>query len=131
MRTIRESVTALENGENVVIFPEVSDKGYLEVLEGFHPGFVSLCEVCKKKGIDVPIYVTYFRKKDLTYIVDKPVYYSQLSSNGETKQEIAQKMVERCNALGQMQFGVTKGMAELFIEEQSEAVSQEVAVMEN
>lgn len=103
-RTITESLDAIKAGDNIVIYPEDSTNGYLEVLEGFHRGFVVFAEVCKKRGIDIPIYVTYFRKKDLTYIVDKPVLYSQLSSNGETREEIARNLVERCNALGKMQF---------------------------
>ena len=70
--------------------------------------------------MDVPIYVTYFRKKDLTYIVDKPVLYSQLTANGETKEEVAKKLVDRCNELGRMQFGITEGMAELLVTEQVE-----------
>ena len=104
LTTLRESVAALQKGENIVIFPEVSDKGYLAELEGFHAGFVALCEVCKKKGMDVPVYVTYFRKSDLKYIVDKPVLYSELTANGETKEEVLEKLLLRCNELGKMQF---------------------------
>ena len=104
LTTLRESVAALQKGENIVIFPEVSDKGYLAELEGFHAGFVALCEVCKKKGMDVPVYVTYFRKSDLKYIVDKPVLYSELTANGETKEEVLKKLLLRCNELGKMQF---------------------------
>ncbi len=103
-RTIRESIEAIRQGENVVIFPEDSTNGYLEELEGFHKGFVVFAEVCKKQGIDLPIYVTYFRKKDLTYIVDKPVLYSQLSQNGESKEEICRRLNDRCNELGKMKF---------------------------
>lgn len=104
LTTLRESVAALQKGENIVIFPEVSDNGYLAELEGFHAGFVALCEVCKKKGMDVPVYVTYFRKSDLKYIVDKPVLYSELTANGETKEEVLAKLLLRCNELGKMQF---------------------------
>ncbi len=103
-RTIRESLEAIRQGENVVIFPEDSTNGYLEELEGFHAGFVVFAEVCKKQGIDLPVYVTYFRKKDLTYIVDKPIFYSQLTQNGESKEEICRKLAARCNELGKMQF---------------------------
>ena len=103
-KTIRESVEALKEGYNIVVFPEDSAKGYLEVLEGFFAGFVMLAETCKKQGMDLPIYVTYFRKKDLTYIIDKPVLYSELCKDGATKEEIAKQLVERCNELGQMQF---------------------------
>ncbi|MBR6779312.1 MAG: hypothetical protein IKM43_04160 [Clostridia bacterium] len=103
-KTIKESIDALRDGDNIVIYPEVSDKGYLEQLEGFHPGFVALAEVCKRRGIDLPIYVSYFRKKDMLFIVDKPVMYSELSKNGETKEEICKKLCDRCNELGRMTF---------------------------
>ena len=106
-KTIRESIEALKAGDNIVIFPEDSAKGYLEELEGFYAGFVVLAEVCKKQGMDLPIYVSYFRKKDLTYIIDAPVLYSELSKNGETKEEISRRLVNRCNELGKMQFETT------------------------
>ena len=106
-RTLRESIEALKEGYNIVIFPEDSAKGYLEELEGFFAGFVLLAEACKKKGMDLPIYVTYFRKKDLTYIIDKPVLYSELCGEGVAKEDIARRLVERCNELGKMQFDDT------------------------
>ncbi len=113
LKTLRESVDALKNGENIVIFPEDSQKGYLEELEGFHAGFLALAETCKKKGMDVAVYVTYFRKKDLVYVVDKPVLYSELSGNGETREEIIAKLLARCNELGKMQFDIPEGVTEL------------------
>ena len=62
---VSETATSVfGNGENIVIFPEDSTNGYLENLEGFYNGFILLCEMCYKKGIDVPVYVTYFRKKE-------------------------------------------------------------------
>lgn len=103
-RTVRESVEALQQGYNIVIFPEDSAKGYLAELEGFFAGFVVLAESCLKKGMDLPIYVTYFRKQDLKYIVDKPVLYSELCKGGRTRKEISIRLVERCNELGKMQF---------------------------
>ena len=103
-KTLKESVEAIKEGYNIVIFPEDSAKGYLEELEGFFAGFVMLAEMCKKQGMDLPVYVTYFRKKDLTYIIDKPVLYSELCKDGTKKDDIARKLVERCNELGKMQF---------------------------
>lgn len=104
IRTIKESIDSLKEGNNIVIYPEISDNGYLDELEGFHPGFVALAEVCKRRGIDLPIYVSYFRKKDGLFIVDKPIMYSELSANGETKDEICKKLCLRCNELGKMEF---------------------------
>ena len=107
IKTIRESVDAIQKGDNIVIFPEVSDKGYLAELEGFHEGFALFCESCYRKNIDLPIYVTYFQKTERTYIVDAPVKYSQLKAEGLTRTEICQKLLARCNELGKMNFTQT------------------------
>ena len=104
LKTLRESIAALKEGDNIIIYPEDSTNGYLAELEGFHQGFVALAELCHKKGMDTPIFVTYFRKSDLTYIIDKPVYYKDLAANGATKADIAKKLLDRCNELGKMQF---------------------------
>ena len=61
-----------------------------------------LAEHCRHEGMDIPIYVTYFRKKDLTYFVDAPVLYSELCKSGETKEQIAKRLLARCNELGKM-----------------------------
>ena len=103
-KTLNESLNALWAGDNVVIFPEVSDNGYEEELQAFHLGFVALGQYCQKKGMDVPVYVTYYRKKDRVYIIDKPILFSELSADCKTKEEIAKRLVKRCNALGKMQF---------------------------
>ena len=100
-KTIRESVEAIESGQNIVIFPEDATNGYLDELEGFYSGFVLLAEVCLKRGIDLDIFVTYFRQKDLIYIVDKPVKYSQIKKD-KTREEIAEMLCDRCNELGKL-----------------------------
>ncbi len=100
--TIMESIDAIQKGDNIVIFPEVSDKGYLKELEGFHAGFVLLAKQLAKRDIDVPIYVSYYRKEDNTYLFDAPVLFSQLTKDGATKEEITQKLCTRCNELGKM-----------------------------
>ena len=104
IKTMRESVRAISDGDNILIFPEDSTNGYLAELEGFHEGFVLLADVCKHRGIDVPIFVTYYRKSDATYIIDKPVYYSSLCASSSGRADIARKLCERCNELGKMRF---------------------------
>lgn len=104
VKTIKESINAIKEGHNIVIYPEISDNGYLDELEGFHAGFVALAEICQRRGIDVPIYVSYFRKKDGVFIVDKPIRYSQLTANGETKEQVCKFLCDRCNELGKMEF---------------------------
>lgn len=98
-KTIKESIKALDGGENIVIFPEDASEGYKEQLDGFFPGFVMLAEVCYRRGRDLPIYVTYFRKKELVFVVDAPVYYSELARGGAGREEIAEKLLKRCNEL--------------------------------
>ena len=103
-KTIKESVEAIENGDNIVIFPEVSTNGYLAELEGFHEGFVLLAEACLKRGKDIPIYVTYFKKEEKIYVIDKPVNYSVLKEKHKTREEVAKALLARCNELGKMTF---------------------------
>ena len=100
LKTIRESVKALKEGDNIVIYPEVSDKGYLAELEGFHHGFALLADACEKKGMDLPIFVTYFKKDTKVYMIDKPVLWSELKKSGESREEIVKKLLLRCNELG-------------------------------
>lgn len=103
-QTLKDSLKAIQDGDNIVIFPEKSDKGYLPELEGFYKGFLSFADVCKAKGIDVPIYVSYFKIKEKIYIFDAPVKYSSLIANGDSRDQIAKKLLDRCNELGKMQF---------------------------
>lgn len=103
-KTIRESIDAIKEGQCIVIYPEDSTNGYLAELEGFHAGFVLLCESLKKQGIDVPIYVTYFKKEEKVYVVDKAIMYSELCEKYSSKEEIAEALKNRCNELGKMTF---------------------------
>ncbi len=104
VKTIRESINSINDGDNIVIFPEISDNGYLPVLEGFHEGFVTFASICLRKGIDLPIFVTYFQREKLIYVVDAPVMFSELVKNGETGRQVADKLCQRCNELGAMTF---------------------------
>ena len=101
-KTISESIHSLDEGKSVIIFPEISDNGYLDVLEGFHQGFTVLGSILLKKGKDYPITVAYYKKSEKRYIVDKPIMLSQIFTEGTTREEIARKLCDRCNELGQM-----------------------------
>ena len=89
---------------NLVIYPEISDKGYLKELEGFHNGFVLLLEQCKKNNLNVPIYVSYFNKETKEYIIDKPVYLNDLFELTLSRDELSKKLCDRCNELGHMYY---------------------------
>ena len=101
-KTIKESKEAILNGENLVIFPEKSDNGYEAVLKGFYEGFGLFAEVCAKKGLDLPIFVSYFNKEKKVYLIDAPVKYSELVKKYKTREEVAKQLCDRCNELGVM-----------------------------
>ena len=99
--TLTESLKTLEDGKSVVIFPEISDKGYLDVLEGFHEGCVMLANICYKRGMDVPVYVAYFKKGDpKRMLVGKGIDLAVLFEKGTTREQVAAYLCDRCNELG-------------------------------
>ena len=100
--TLSESIRTFEAGQNILIFPEISDKGYLDELEGFHQGFLMLASICHKKEMDLSVYISYYRKSERLYIVDKPFKISELFEEGLSREEMANKLCERCNELGKM-----------------------------
>lgn len=101
--TLKQSIEAINRGNNIVIFPEISDKGYLKELEGFHGGFMLLFRQCIKNGIDPEVFVSYYKKEDKKYIIDKPLKVSQLLSMNLTEEEILNMLCNRCNELGKME----------------------------
>ena len=98
-KTIKESLQSIENKESVIIFPEDSSDGYHDELKSFHPGFILLAKTCQKKGIDVPIYVTYYDKHTNQHFIDKPIYFSELSKDGVNKNKITKELCDRANIL--------------------------------
>lgn len=100
--TYKQSIEAINQGQNLVIFPEDSTKGYLDELEGFHKGFLSFARVLYKKGIDAPVYVAYYKKAERRYVIDKPVKLSELFAETSDLNVLANKLCTRCNELGKM-----------------------------
>ena len=98
--TINKSYEAIKNGENIVIFPEKSPDGYEAELKDFYAGFLVFAQQCLKNEIDVPIYVSYYRKKERVYIFEKSFLYSELKEKFETREEIIKFLLDKCNALG-------------------------------
>ena len=105
LHTLDESWTAIKDkGENIVIFPEDSSEGYSDEMKGFFAGFVLLAEKCLKNGLDVPIFVSYYKKKQRQYVFDAPANYSQLKAQFGDRNAIAAHLCERCNVIRQLQF---------------------------
>lgn len=101
--TINESMRAIiEKRENLVIFPEKSEDGYVAEMKDFYGGFIVLAQALYKRGYDVPIYVSYFKKKERVYIFDKPILFSKLKSLYSSREDMIAHLVERCNEIGKM-----------------------------
>ncbi len=103
VKTLKESLQTVEDGKSVVVFPEISENGYLPELEGFHEGFAVFAEFCmKRRNLDLPIVVSYYQKTKNTYIFDKPVFYSELVRTYGTREAIVEHLLARCNELGKI-----------------------------
>ncbi len=102
LNTIRESINVLKQNQSIVIFPENSTDGYFDELIYFHSGFVFLAEKCLKNGMDLPVFLAYYRKKDRKFIFDKPLLISELLKLGDSRESIAEKIRLRCNELGHL-----------------------------
>lgn len=101
-KTINESFEAVKNGENIVIFPEKSPDGYEAELKDFYAGFLVFAQVCLKQGIDTPIYVSYFKKKERLYLFEKPILFSELKEKFDEREKMVKFLLDKCNALGTM-----------------------------
>ncbi|MBQ7364848.1 MAG: hypothetical protein IJW46_04550 [Clostridia bacterium] len=99
-KSLAESFVTLERKESLVIFPEDSSDGYYDVLKSYHAGVVLLASLCLKRGMDLKLYVAYYQRKTKTCVVSKPVRLSSLFRDGATRDEIARRLCEECNALG-------------------------------
>lgn len=99
---IHESLDAIKEGQNIVIFPENITRGYNDILTEFHAGFLVLAEKAYKLGYDLPIYVAYYQKKKRVYIFDKKIMFSELYNSKLSRNEICALLCNRCNELGQM-----------------------------
>jgi len=101
-KTLIESMKTVREGQSLIIFPEDSSKGYFDELTKFFAGFVVFAQAALKRGIDLKIYQSYFRKKDKVFIIDKPIKFSELANKFNSKQEIADSICARVNELGTM-----------------------------
>lgn len=101
--TIKESVESImDRKENLVIFPEKSAEGYVSEMKEFYAGFVILAQTLYKQGYDVPIYVSYFKKKERIYIFDRPILFSTLKNLYTSREDMTSHLVDRCNELGRL-----------------------------
>lgn len=101
--TLKESYATVSRGTNLVIFPEDSANGYFDKLTYFFCGFAMLAEDLLRKGIDMPIVVAYFRRKENVFLIDKVGKFSELRDKYQDKDEIAKAMRLHMNSLADLE----------------------------
>lgn len=101
-KSLRESIETIKANNNLIIFPEASENGYYEELTEFHEGFIIFLEYLSKNKINIPIYVSYFKKKERICVFDKPIYINDLLDLKLSRKALAAKLKDRCNSLGKM-----------------------------
>ncbi len=98
--TIKKSIDILNADIPIMIFPENSWNGYLDVLTEFFGGFVILAEqYYKKTGIDLPIYPVYYHQKKKIMLIGEPDYVYKYQSQGLGRKEIAEIFKNKVNEL--------------------------------
>ncbi|MDE6558043.1 MAG: hypothetical protein K2K39_02940 [Clostridia bacterium] len=101
LKTVKTSLKAIrDDGDNIVIFPEDSHDGYFDELNKFYGGFVVFAQALLKHGVDVPIFVAYYKKRKHEFVFDKPILFSKLKERFNSREEIAGYLLDKCNALG-------------------------------
>lgn len=101
-QSLAESFLTLSRGESLVIFPEDSSDGYHDHLTSYHAGVVLLMSLCLKKGMDRKLYVAYYRRKERVCVIAESVKLSELMAGNASRDEIAERLCDACNALGRL-----------------------------
>lgn len=102
VRTIRKSLDMLRCGRNIMVFPEVSDDGYHELLQDINGGFVLLAKRFREAtGTDVPIYPVCYCAKRNRIVIDRPHYLSDVIARlgNNSNRELAMPFMDRINQL--------------------------------
>ena len=96
MKTFRDTVSALLEEENVLIFPEnpnLSEDGQYaaDSVGEFFTGFVSIGKLYyEKTGKEIAFYPVFANKKKRTFRIEKPVKYNAANPSREEKLRIAE-----------------------------------------
>lgn len=100
MNSLIQSLRVMKDNNAIVIYPEDSSDGYKDEIQKVFNGCLYLAEACKRKGYDIPIYVSYYQKKKKTFIIDKPILFSVLDKEYDgDKDAISEALRIRMNSL--------------------------------
>ncbi len=98
--TFRLSFDVLNENGGVLIFPENSSNGYLDIPMEYFRGFISLAKsYYKRTKQDVPIYNVYYSKEKNQIVIDTPEFVNKLLNQNMSEQTIAKHFLERAQNL--------------------------------
>ena len=93
--TFRQSMEALADGYNIVIFPERDELEYHRHLKDFYTGFVHLArKYYKESGRALLFYPVYIDKKKRNITIGKPVDYNPKAIFKEERERLASVLME-------------------------------------
>ena len=99
MSTCRYSFECIEKDVSIFIFPENSSDGYNEKPLSFHPGFLTFSKLYyKRKGVDLPVYTLFYKKRPKQIIIGKPMYINELLKT-HSEQEVLEIFRSYMNSL--------------------------------
>ena len=100
IKTLKQSLSALEQGYSIMLYPEDVDHMYNNVFIEFLPGFVLIAERhYRVTGEDIPVCPCYFSAQFNTLIIDKPLSVIKMREEGKTREEIADFFRVKANDL--------------------------------
>ena len=104
LRTLKLTEKSLNEGENIVIFPEDLSQGCPDVLTHYYcGGFYAADKYCSKFKCDLKIFNCYYVKKIRTFIIDTAILFSELKKEFDTNyQAMADKFCARANEIGEL-----------------------------
>jgi len=90
--TLRESVDHLVKGNSILVFPEDSASGYMEMPLRYQAGFVMLAEqYIIESGNDIEIVPIFYSETKHVIITGKPVGMTKLMKKKRTRESLAEE----------------------------------------
>lgn len=101
-KSLRESLSYLDDGIPILVFPEDSSEGYFDTILKFNEGVVMLADyVHRSRDVNIPIFPVYYSKKDRAIEIGKPTFFRELKEKGHSRSEIAEILRGHVNRLNE------------------------------
>lgn len=100
VETLRESVNTLENGENIIIFPDIEYSDSSAAMKNMYEGFLFLEKYYfKQTGNHLAFVPLYVSKRQRKFVVDEPIYFTGKTKFAVERKEILEKIQTRLNEI--------------------------------